>query len=87
MIKQRKNAGTCRDKKIKAAREKITIQLKEINQKEQTDEGRLKRYRERVEKYRQNGKFQNNKRKFYQQVGGDGTKSYRQPDARQTEQF
>ena len=33
MIKQRKNAGTCWEKKGKAAQEKMTIQLDEINQK------------------------------------------------------
>ena len=34
MIKQRKNAGTCWDKKEKNNTRKITIQLEEINQKE-----------------------------------------------------
>ena len=46
---------------------KITIHLEEINQKVLTKEGRLKRYRQRVEQYRQNRIFQNNERKFYQQ--------------------
>ena len=46
--------------------------------------GRLKKYRQRV---KQNSTFQNNERKFYQQVGGDDTKTYQQPDARETEQF
>ena len=46
---------------------KITIQLKEINQKFLAKEGRLKIYRQRV--YRQNRTFQNrtfqnNERKF-----------------------
>ena len=45
MIKQRKNAGTCRDKKEKVIqKEKMTIQLEEINQKVLAKEGRLKRY-------------------------------------------
>ena len=44
MMKQRKDAGICRDKKERAAREKITIQLEEINQKVLAKEGRLKKY-------------------------------------------
>ena len=58
-----------------------------INQKVLAKEGRLKRYRERVKQYRQNRRFQNNERKFYQQMGGDDTKTYQQSDARETEQF
>ena len=48
MIKQRKEAGTCRDKKEKATQGKITIQVEEINQKVLAKEGRLKRYQQRV---------------------------------------
>ena len=50
MIKQRKDAGTCKDKKKKATQEKITIKLEEINLKFLAKEGRLKRYRQRVTK-------------------------------------
>ena len=50
-------------------------------------EGRLKRYQQRVKQYRQNRTFQNNERKFYQQLGGDDTKTYKQPDAKETEGF
>ena len=46
----------------------ITIRLEEINQKVLAKEGRLKRYRQRVKQYRQNKTFQNNERKFYQQL-------------------
>ena len=80
-MKQRKNVGTSMGKKEKATQEKITIQLEEITQKVLTKEGRLKRYRERVKQYRQERTCQNNERKFYQQVGGDNTKTYQQPDA------
>ena len=80
MIKQRKATGTCRDKKEKVIQVKITIQLEEINQKVLSNEERLKRYRQRVKQYRQNRTFQNNERKFYQQVGGDDTKTYQQPE-------
>ena len=48
VIKQRKDAGTYRDKKENAKQEKITIQLEEINQKLLEKEERLKRYRKRV---------------------------------------
>ena len=41
----------------------------------------------RVKQYRQNRTFQNNQRKFYQQVGADDTKTYQQTDAKQTERF
>ena len=50
-------------------------------------EGRLKRYRQRVKQYRQNGTFQNNERIFYQQLGGSDTKTYQQPDIKETERF
>ena len=51
-------------------------------------EGRkIKRCRQMVKQYRQNRTFQNNERKFYQQMGGDGSKIYQQPDAKETEQF
>ena len=69
MIKQKKNIGTCWDKKEKAILEKITIQFEEINQKVMEKERRLKRYRQRVNQYRQNRIFQNNEKKFYQKVG------------------
>ena len=64
MIKQKKDAGICWYKKEKATREKITVQLEEINQKVLVKEGRLKRYRQRVKPYRQNKVFENNERKF-----------------------
>ena len=73
--------------KEQATWEKITVQLEEINQKVLAKEGRLKRYRQRVKQYRQNRTFQNNERKFYQQLGGSDTKTYQQPDAKETERF
>ena len=39
-------------------------------------EGKLKRYQQRVKQYRKNRIFQNNERKFYQQLGWDDTKTY-----------
>ena len=42
MIKLKKDAGTCRDKKEKATQEKMTIQLEEIIQKVLAKEGILK---------------------------------------------
>ena len=80
MIKQNKDAGIIRNRKEKTTQEKITIQLEEINQKVLAKEGSLKRYRQRVKKYRQNRRFQNNERKSYQQLGGDDNKTYQQPD-------
>ena len=75
MIKQKtlEYLGAKRKRQLK---KKITIQLEDINQKVQVKEGRLKRYRQRVKQYRQNRTFQNNERKFYQQLGGDDTKTY-----------
>ena len=85
--KTKENAGTRGDEKEKSNTRKISIQLEENNQKVLTKEGRLKRYRQRVKQYRQNRTFQNNERKFYQQLGGDDTKTYQQPDARETKRF
>ena len=76
IIKERKNAGISRNKKEKATQEKITVQVEEINQKLLAKEGRLKRYRQRVKQYRQNRTFQNNERKFYEQLGGGVTRKY-----------
>ena len=42
---------------------------------EQINQEGLKRYRERVKQYRQNWTFQNNERKFYQQIGVDSEKT------------
>ena len=39
MIKQKKDAETCRDKKEKVKQGKITIQIEEINQKVLAKEG------------------------------------------------
>ena len=64
-----------------------TVQLEEINQKILAKEVRLMRYRQRVKQFRQNRTFQNNKRKFYQQLGGSDTKTYQQLDAKETERF
>ena len=58
MIKQSKDAGICWNKKEKATRGKIPVQLEEINQKVLAKEGRLKRYRQRIKQYRQNRTFQ-----------------------------
>ena len=69
-------------KKEQATWGKITVQLEEINQKILAKEGRLKRYRQRVKQYRQNRTFQNNERKFYQQLEGSDMKIYQQPDAK-----
>ena len=74
-------------KKEQATWGKITVELEEINQKILAKEGRLKRYRQRVKQYRQNRTFQNNERKFYQQLGGSDTKTYQEPDAKETERF
>ena len=87
IIKQKKDAGIIRNRKKKTTQEKLTIQLEEINQKVLAKEGRLKRYRQRGKQYRQNRTFQNNERKFYQQLEGDYNKTYQQPDAKETQRF
>ena len=83
----KRGAEISREKKEQATWEKITVQLEEINQKILANEGRLKRYRQRVKQYRQNRTFEDNERKFYQQLGGSDTKTYQQPDAKETERF
>ena len=68
ILRQKKNA-IGRDENRKATWLEQMIQLKEINQKVEAKEGRLKRYQERIKQYRQNRTFQNNERNFYQQPG------------------
>ena len=88
MIKQRKNAGICLDKKEKkATQEKITVQFEEINQKILVKEERLKRSRQRIKEHGQNRTLQNKERKFYKQVGGDDRKIHHKPGAREAEKF
>ena len=87
MIKQKRDDRIIRNKNEKTTREKLTIQLEEINQKVLAKEGRLKIYRQRVKQYRQNRTFQNNERKFYHQLGGDYNKTHQQPDAKETQRF
>ena len=65
----------------------VTIQLEKINQNILTKEERLKRYRDRVKQYKQNWIFQNNERKYYQQVGEECTRTYQQSEARKVKQF
>ena len=48
ILKQKKDARTIRNRKGKTTLEKLTIKLKEINQKVLVKEGRLKRYWQRV---------------------------------------
>ena len=86
MLKQ-KDPGICGKRMEKTTRENITVELEVINQKVLAKERRLKRYRQRVKKYRQKRTLQNNKRKYYQQLGGHDTKTYQQPDAKLTEIF
>ena len=75
----RKRGTEISRKKEQATWGKITV-FEEIHQKVLAKEGRLKRCRQRVKQYRQNRTFQNNERKFYQQLGGSDTKTYQQPD-------
>ena len=86
MVKQ-KVPGICGNRMENTTREKMTEQLEEINQKFLAKEGKLKKYQQRVKQYRQNKTFQNNERKFYQQLVGHDTKTYQQPDAKETERF
>ena len=85
MIKQKREAVICGNRKEKATREKI-IQLEEINQKVLAKEGRLK-ISTKVKTIQTKQDFQNNERKFYQQLGGGDMKTYQQPDAKKTERF
>ena len=74
------------EQKGKATEVKMTKQLEEIKQKVLAKEKRLKKYRDREEQNRRNRKFQNNERKFYQQLE-DGTKTYQKLDVRKAKQF
>ena len=64
-IKQRKDAGIRRNKKEKGHTQKIIMQLEEINQI--SIKGKA---------IGQNRIFQNNERRFNQQLGGDDTKTH-----------
>ena len=78
-----------RPKKQKQKRQTtLTVQLEMINQKILTKEKRLKRYRDWVKQFKEDRIFQNNeKKKFYQKVGEECTRTNQQPDAKETKQF
>ena len=59
------------------------IEFEAINQKVRAKEGRLNR----IKQYRQNRTFQNNERKFYEEVGGNATKTYPRLNASEPKQF
>ena len=83
----RRGAEISGEKKEQATWGRIIVQLAKIKQKILAKEGRLKRYRQRVKQYRQNKTFENNERKYYQRLGGSYTKTYQQPDAKETGRF
>ena len=68
--------------KTEKVQQKQKVQLKETNQKVLVKEGQLKRYQDRAKQYKQNRTYQNNERKFYQQVEGEWAKTYQLPDAK-----
>ena len=51
------------------------------------ERGRLKKYQDRIKQYNQNRTFQNNERKFYQKIGGECKRIYKQPDVKEAKQF
>ena len=63
------------------------MQLEKINQKVLAKKGSLKRYQQRVKRFRRNKTLQNKERKFYQHVEEDDHKTYQQPDAKETQRF
>ena len=76
------------EQKEKKATEKITIQLEEINQKILVNEGRLKRDRQKNKTITDKiGHSKTTKENAINKFGGYDTKTYQQPDARETEQF
>ena len=66
---------------------KIAIQLKEINKKVREKEGRLKRYKQGVNNTVKMEHSETTKENSTHKLGGDDTKTYQQPDSRETEQF
>ena len=75
------------DEAEKARQLERKIQLEETNQKVLAKGGRFKRYRDRTKLYRPNKTFQNNERKFSQQVRGEWAKTYQQLDAKNKKRF
>ena len=64
-----------------------TNNITQGNKSEGIDERRKdKRYRYRIKQYRKNKAFQNNERRFYQQVTGKCMKTYQQLDDKETKQ-
>ena len=61
--------------------------MEEVKQKISAIEGRLKRYRERTKQYKQNRTFQNNEKKFYEQINESKTNTSEPPNSTEAEKF
>ena len=79
MIKQRKDAKTCGDKKRKGKTRKNNYTTWG-NKPESTGERKKIKNISSKGKAIQNRTFQNNEKKFYLQMQRDDTKTYQQPD-------
>ena len=59
-----------------------TIKAKDTTRIDKSEGIGEERKTKKIPRYRQDGTFQNNERKFHQLVEGECTKTYQQPDAR-----
>ena len=59
----------------------------EINQEVLAQEGRLKRYQDRIKQYKQNGTFPKNKKQIPHQRGVECKTAYQQAGDEETQQF
>ena len=83
MIRQKKNAVSCWDKKEKSNTRK-NHNTTRVNKPGGTGERRkIKKISRKDKTIRTKQDILNNEKQFYQQVGGDGKKTYQQPDARE----
>ena len=66
----------------------LGIVIEELKQRIVAIAAKVRRYQERVEKFRQNRMFQNNQRQFYRELNQEGEKcDDDQPDAEESKKF
>ena len=88
VLRRGKYTRICWNEKTKTKQHtSLTIQFEKMNKKILAKQGRLKRYWDCVKQCKQNRIFQNNKRKLYQKVGGESSRTNQWQDEKEAKQF
>ena len=81
------NVQMKREKRQETSKQKNTFRGDKSEGNGGREDEEVKRYRHMIKQNRQSKTFQNNERKFYQQVLEECRKTYQKLDAKETKQF